>query len=54
MSRDESDHRLLHMLFDVRRGGLFGIAADLADHDDGVRIGILIEEPDRIDERWCR
>ena len=35
-------------------GRLFGVAADLADHDDRVRIGILVEQLDRVDERWCR
>ena len=44
------DHRLLHVLLDVRGRRLFGVAADLADHDDGVRIRILVEQPQRIDE----
>ena len=33
-------------------GSLFGIAADLADHDDGFGLGIAVEEIERIDE--CR
>src|SRR5271165_1903360 len=47
---DESDYRLLHIVPDVSRRGFFGIAADLTDHDDGVRIRIGIEDADRVDE----
>ena len=50
LAGDESDDRLLHVLLDVCGRGLFGIAADFADHDDGVGIGIVIEEADGIDE----
>ncbi len=37
LAGDEADHRLLHVGLDVGRGGLLGVAADFADHDDGVR-----------------
>src|SRR6185503_8377193 len=47
---DESDHWLPDVFLDVFRGGLFGAAADLADHDDGVGIGILVEQPDGVNE----
>ena len=29
---------------DELRGLLFGVAADFADHDDGVRVGIVVEK----------
>src|SRR5690348_8679085 len=38
------------MLPHVRCGRLFGIAADLADHDDRFRFRIFIKELERIDE----
>ncbi len=41
---------LLHVCLHVSRRGFFRAAADLADHDDGVRIRILIEEPNGIRE----
>src|ERR1700733_13701358 len=43
LSGDESNHRLLDVRLDVLRRGLLGVAADLADHHDGVRIFIFIE-----------
>src|SRR4051794_32726691 len=49
-SGDESDDRLLHMFLDVLRSSLFRIAADFPDHDDGVRIRILIEEAKGVNE----
>src|SRR5205085_4919391 len=39
-----------HLLFDVGGRSLFRVAADLTNHHDGVRIWILIEQPDGIDE----
>src|SRR5688572_22994151 len=47
---DEPDHRLRHLAADEGRGFLLGRAADLADHDDGVRAGVGLEEPERVDE----
>ena len=47
---DESDHRLLHVRLHIGRGGLLRIAADLADHHDRVRVGILVEQSQRIQE----
>ena len=48
---DEADHRLLHVFLDEFRGDFFGVAADFADHDDGVGVGIVVEEADGIEER---
>src|SRR5579872_7095533 len=47
---NETDHRLAHACLDIRCRGLLGIAADLADHDDRVRVVILIEHANRVDE----
>ena len=38
------------MLADVCRRDLLRVATDLADHDDGMSIGIFVEQPDRIHE----
>ena len=46
---DQSDDRLFHMVLDVGGGLLFRVAADFADHHDGMRFGIFIEELDRIE-----
>src|SRR5947209_20606247 len=51
LAGDEADHGLLYMRFDEFRSAFFGIAADFADHHDGVRIGIVVEEADRLQER---
>ena len=48
---DESYYGFLDVFLDVIRSRLFGAAADLADHHDGVRIGIFVEQPDRVDKR---
>ncbi len=45
LARDKSNYRFLDVSFHVTRCGLFRIAADFANHDDGVRVRILIEEP---------
>ena len=50
LAGDETDHRLLHVLLDIGGGSLFGVAADFADHDDGVRVGIFVEERDGVGE----
>src|SRR5271165_1589023 len=47
---DESDDRLAHILLDEVSRRLLGIAANLADHDDGFRLGVLIEEVNTIHE----
>ena len=36
--------------FDVGGRGFFGVAADFADHDDGVRVGIVVEELDGVEK----
>ena len=48
---DEADDRLLYILPDEVRGDFFRVSADFADHDDGVRIGIVVEQLDGIEER---
>ena len=48
---DEADDRLLHVLLDVRGGGLFGGAADFADEDDRLGLGIFVEQLERVDMR---
>ena len=40
---DETNNRFADVLFYVRGRGLFRIPADFADHDDRVRVRILIE-----------
>ena len=47
---DEGDHRLLHD-FGVFGGRLFHGATDLADDDDGVGAGILVERFQRVARR---
>src|SRR5438445_610147 len=51
LSGDEANHRLAHASPNEFRGLLLGIAADLADHDDGMRIGIIVEEAHGIQKR---
>src|SRR6185369_3704791 len=47
---DERRDRLLHVRLDPRGSLLLRAAADLADHDDPVRVGIVVEEREQIDE----
>ena len=42
-SGDKSGDGFLHVLFDVGAGFFFCTATDLADHDDGVGIGVFVE-----------
>ena len=49
-----ADDRLLHVRLHELGGRLFGIAADLADHDDRFGLGIAVEQIERIDEVSCR
>src|SRR5712691_927035 len=51
LAGNEADHGFPHVRFDEFRSAFFGIAADFADHHDGVRIGIVVEETDRVKER---
>src|SRR5580700_10415702 len=48
---DESDDGLLHVGLDIRSRGLLRGAANLADHDDGVRVSVFIKETNRVSER---
>ena len=41
---------LCTFLLDELGGLLFGVAADFADHDDGVRVGIVVEQANGIEE----
>ena len=50
LSGDEADDGLAHVLLDEFGGLLLGVTADFADHDDGVRVGVVIEEPNGIEE----
>ena len=47
-ARDVGDDRLRHVLLDPRGRALLGVAADLADHDDEVRVGIRLESRQRV------
>ena len=48
-TRDVGDDGLRHVLGDVRGGAFFGVAADLADHDDELRVGVGLEGFDGVD-----
>src|ERR1051325_5903148 len=50
LAADSPGHRLLHVLLDELGGLLFGVAADLADHDHTGGLGIVLEEPQHVDE----
>src|SRR5215510_8350905 len=50
LSADEADDRLLHVRFDIGRSFLFSCSADFTDHYNAMRIPILVEKTDRIDE----
>ena len=51
LAGDEAHDRLLHVLLDELRRSFLGGAADLADHDDGFGLGIVVEQPQRVDVR---
>ena len=46
---DEADHRFLHVVLGPARGVHFVRSADLADHDDGVGVGIVVEHLQHVD-----
>src|SRR5256714_15618681 len=48
---DVREPRLRHVLADERRGLLLLVAADLADHHDQLRLGVLLELRQHVDER---
>src|SRR5579884_2125412 len=50
-SGDVREHRLRHVLGDERGGLLLLVAADLADHDDQLRLRVLLELRQHVDER---
>src|SRR5438874_2251953 len=49
-SGNKADHRLLKIRADPCRRFFFGSATDLTDHYDGIRLIIVREEFDGIDE----
>src|SRR5262249_35719397 len=51
LPRDEPDDWLFHAGLDEFGGAFFGIAADFADHDDGARVGIVVEKFDGVEKR---
>src|SRR6202023_2204341 len=51
LAGDEADDRLFHVSFTPMRRGFFCIASDFADEDDGVRVGIIVEEAHGVEER---
>src|SRR5207245_7255654 len=46
---DEADDRLADVLLDESRSLLFGVPADLADHDDRFRLRVLLEHRQEVD-----
>ena len=47
---DEADDRLLEVGLDALGRVLLGVAADLADHDDGLGLGVVVEQLQHVDE----
>ena len=50
-ARDVADDRLGDVRLDVVGGALLGVAADLADHDDRLGLGVGLERGERVDVR---
>src|SRR5271165_120014 len=48
-ARNESDHRLLHVVPYPARAGFLVVAADFSHHDHGVGLRVLVEHPHHID-----
>src|SRR5216683_1252689 len=48
LAGDEANDGLLHVDLDPLRGALFGVAADFANQNDGVRIVIVVEKLDGV------
>src|SRR5713101_3969331 len=51
LAGDEANDGLLHVDLDPLRGALFGVAADFADQDDGVRVRIAVEKLNSVEKR---
>ena len=51
LAGDETDHRFFYVGFNPLGGGFFGVAANFADQDDGVRVGIVVEKAHRVEKR---
>src|ERR1700676_1226811 len=51
LAGDEADYRLLHVGLDEFGGALFSVAADFADENDGVGVGVVVEHADGVEER---
>src|SRR6202011_5482682 len=50
LARDERCYRFLHVLLDELRSPLLRTAADLTHHQDGFRLGILLEKLEHVDK----
>ena len=48
---DVADDRLGHVLLDVGRGPLLGVATDLTDHHDDLGVGVRLERREGVDVR---
>src|SRR5580765_9088533 len=44
LAGDEADDRFFHVGLDPLRGGFFRVAANFADQDDCVRVGVVVEK----------
>src|SRR5690606_2262072 len=53
-TRDVGHDRLGHVGLDVGRGFFLGAAADLADHDDGLGLRVVLEQLQNVDEAGAR
>ncbi len=49
LSGDESDDRLLDMCLDIGGSSFLRCASDFANQDDGLRLGVLIEQFEGVD-----
>src|SRR5262249_41596234 len=50
LASNEADDRLRNIGFDEFGGALFGVAADFADHYDGMSLGIFVEHANGVEE----
>ncbi len=51
LTGDEAYYGLFHMFFDEGCCGFFGRAANLADHDDGFGVWVIVQQAQRVDVR---
>src|SRR5216684_3305644 len=50
LAGDEANDGLLYAGLDPLRGALFGVAADFADQNNGVRVRVVVEKLDGVEE----